>query len=57
MKGTIFWRVTLCKPVQVHRRLLLVGYLLGLSFDPQDEVGTFVCKVGALRPNYAASLP
>lgn len=39
-----FWNVTPCNPVEVHWRLLLFGYMLGLLCDPQDRVSTFLWK-------------
>jgi hypothetical protein len=53
MKNAVFCNMTSCSPIEVHTfwrnvlqatacRLLLAGYLLGLVFDPEDEVNTFL---------------
>jgi hypothetical protein len=56
MKSTIFWDVTLCRPVEVHRRfggratirVCLSCFLLGLFFDLEDGGNTFLRIVSGI---------
>jgi hypothetical protein len=66
MQVTIFWDITQCSAIEIHRlfggtfylhlqgsyRLLLAGVLLGLLFDREDGGNTSLPHVSEIMPDY-----
>jgi hypothetical protein len=62
MKGTIFWNVTTCSPIEVQQcfegtaklacYLLLAGYFLGLFFNSEDKLSILLRNVDKVLLNY-----